>query len=192
MNPIHIIVGINILSLFGANLDGARRGLKSAVAEVKEKPKSWLQKYPPALAALILFAQILGVFGIGNFTLPTGYENLQYAGLIVYLLFSWFQIYALRSLGRFYSQDMVILKKHELITTGAYRFIRHPHYLGQLLADIGCGLALMNLPTLILLIPETVMLLMRASKEEEMMKKHFAGQFDEYRKKSGFMIPFIG
>lgn len=192
MNPIHIIVGINILSLFGANLDGARRGLKSAVAEVKEKPKSWLQKYPPALAALILFAQILGVFGIGNFTLPTGYENLQYAGLIVYLLFSWFQIYALRSLGRFYSQDMVILKKHELITTGAYRFIRHPHYLGQLLADIGCGLALMNLPTLILLIPETVMLLMRASKEEEMMKKHFAGQFDEYQKKSGFMIPFIG
>lgn len=192
MNPIHIIVGINILSLFGANLDGARRGLKSAVAEVKEKPKSWLQKYPPALAALILFAQILGVFGIGNFTLPTGYENFQYAGLIVYLLFSWFQIYALRSLGRFYSQDMVILKKHELITTGAYRFIRHPHYLGQLLADIGCGLALMNLPTLILLIPETVMLLMRASKEEEMMKKHFAGQFDEYRKKSGFMIPFIG
>ncbi len=192
MNPINIIVGINILSLFGANLDGARRGLKSAVGELKEKPKTWLQKYPPALAALILFAQILGVFGIGNFVVPAEYENLQYAGLLVYLLFSWFQIYALRSLGKFYSQDMVILKKHELITSGAYRFIRHPHYFGQLVADIGCGLALMNIPTLVLLLPETVMLIMRAAKEEAMMKKHFPEQFAAYKKKSGFMIPFIG
>lgn len=192
MNPINIIVGINILSLFGANLDGARRGLKTAVGEVKERPKTWLQKYPPALAALILFAQILGVFGIGNIALPAGYENLQYAGLLVYLIFSWFQIYALRSLGKFYSQDMVILKKHELVTSRAYRLVRHPHYLGQLLADVGCGLALMNIPTLVLLIPETVMLIMRASKEETMMKKHFPDQFEAYRKKSGFMIPFIG
>lgn len=192
MDPINIIIGINILALFGANLDGARRGLKSAVAEVKEKPKSWLQKNPPALAALILFAQILGVFSIGNLVAPEGSEALRYSGLAVYLIFSWFQIYALRSLGKFYSQDIVILKKHELVTTGAYRFIRHPHYLGQLIADIGCGLALFNIPVLLLVLPETVMLIMRAQKEEAMIKKHFPDQFAAYRKKSGFMIPFIG
>lgn len=192
MDPINIIIGINILALFGANLDGARRGLKSAVAEVKEKPKSWLQKNPPALAALILFAQILGVFSIGNLVAPEGSGALRYSGLAVYLVFSWFQIYALRSLGKFYSQDIVILKKHELVTTGAYRFIRHPHYLGQLIADIGCGLALFNIPVLLLVLPETVMLIMRAQKEEAMIKKHFPDQFAAYRKKSGFMIPFIG
>lgn len=192
MDPINIIIGINILALFGANLDGARRGLKSAVAEVKEKPKSWLQKNPPALAALILFAQILGVFSIGNLVAPEGSGALRYSGLAVYLVFSWFQIYALRSLGKFYSQDIVILKKHELVTTGAYRFIRHPHYLGQLVADIGCGLALFNIPVLLLVLPETVMLIMRAQKEEAMIKKHFPDQFAAYRKKSGFMIPFIG
>ncbi|MCK6613952.1 MAG: isoprenylcysteine carboxylmethyltransferase family protein [Ignavibacteriaceae bacterium] len=192
MDPINIIIGINILALFGANLDGARRGLKSAVAEVKEKPKSWLQKNPPALAALILFAQILGVFSIGNLVAPEGSGALRYSGLAVYLIFSWFQIYALRSLGKFYSQDIVILKKHELVTTGAYRFIRHPHYLGQLIADIGCGLALFNIPVLLLVLPETVMLIMRAQKEEAMIKKHFPDQFAAYRKKSGFMIPFIG
>lgn len=192
MDPINIIIGINILALFGANLDGARRGLKSAVAEVKEKPKSWLQKNPPALAALILFAQILGVFSIGNLVAPEGSGALRYSGLAVYLIFSWFQIYALRSLGKFYSQDIVILKKHELVTSGAYRFIRHPHYLGQLIADIGCGLALFNIPVLLLVLPETVMLIMRAQKEEAMIKKHFPDQFAAYRKKSGFMIPFIG
>lgn len=192
MDPINIIVGINILALFGANMGGARQGLKTAVAEVKEKPKTFLQKYPPVLASVILLAQILGVFGLGGLEPQPEFANYRYAGLILYLLFSWFQIWALRSLGNNYSQDIVILKKHVLVTDKAYSLIRHPHYLGQIIGDIGCAIALLNIPVLALVLPETILLVMRAMREDALLGKHFADKFTAYRKKSGFMIPFIG
>lgn len=192
MDPVNIIIGINILALFGANMGGARQGLKTAVAEVKEKPKTFLQKYPPLLAAVILLAQILGVFGLGGLEPSPEFQNLRYIGLAVYLAFSWFQIWALRSLGTNYSQEIVILKKHALVTDKAYKLIRHPHYLGQIIGDIGCAIALLNIPVLLLVLPETVLLVMRGIKEDSMLAKHFTDKFEAYKKKSGFMIPFIG
>jgi len=33
---------------------------------------------------------------------------------------------------------------------------------------------------------------MRASVEDKLLYKHFAEKFSDYKKKSGFMIPFIG
>ena len=42
MDPINIIVGLNIIASFGANLTGAKKGLKSTVTPVKERPKTYL------------------------------------------------------------------------------------------------------------------------------------------------------
>jgi len=47
MDPINIIILLNIIATFGANVTGAKRGLKSTVSEIKEKPKTFLQKFPP-------------------------------------------------------------------------------------------------------------------------------------------------
>jgi len=34
--------------------------------------------------------------------------------------------------------------------------------------------------------------IMRASAEDKLLSKYFAERFSEYKKKSGFMFPFIG
>jgi protein-S-isoprenylcysteine O-methyltransferase Ste14 len=41
---------------------------------------------------------------------------------------------ATRTLGRYFSPDVRILPDHQLIKVGVYKYIRHPIYLGTLLA----------------------------------------------------------
>ena len=192
IDPINIIIFLNVVATFGANVTGAKRGLKSTVAEVKEKPKTFLQKFPPIISAISLIALLLAVFQIGTLDYLKEYNIIRYVGLVVYLIFSWIQVWSFKSLGDNYSQEIVIKKKHDLITTGPFKIIRHPQYLCQILLDLGATAATLGYVVGFLALIEIPIYIMRASLEDKLLSKHFMENFSEYKKRSGFMIPFIG
>jgi protein-S-isoprenylcysteine O-methyltransferase Ste14 len=193
MDPINIIVGLNIIATFGANLTGAKKGLKSTVTPVKERPKTYLQKLPLIIATITLVVLILSIFQIGTlkYTDNIRLNNFRITGLIVYLCFSWIQIWAYKSLGDSYSQDMVIFKDHKLANKGPFKIIRHPQYLSQILVDLGGGFATLSYILIPLAIIQIPILILRASFEERILSKHFKEEFEQYKKSRGFMIPFI-
>ncbi len=191
MDPINIIVGLNIIASFGANVAGAKKGLKTSVTAVKERPVTYLQKLPLILSTITLIALILAVFKVGTLEYTDEYFSLRISGLIIYLVFSWIQISAYKSLGENYSQEIVILKNHSLVTKGAFRFIRHPQYISQILLDIGGGLATLSFIVLPVALIQIPFIIMRAYREEKLLEKYFKDDFKDYKKKSGFMIPFI-
>jgi len=192
MDPINIIVLLNIIGTFGANVTGAKRGLKSSVSEIKEKPKTFLQKFPPFISALSLIALGLAAFQLGTLDYSDGYSLIRYLGLAVYLVFSWIQVWSFKTLGDNYSQDILIKKKHELVTKGPFKIIRHPQYMCQILLDLGAAAATLGYVVGFLALIEIPIYIMRASAEDKLLSKHFAERFTEYKKKSGFMFPFIG
>jgi protein-S-isoprenylcysteine O-methyltransferase Ste14 len=192
MDPLNIIVLLNIVATFGANVSGAQSGLKSKVMVAKEKPKTYLQKLPLILSALTIITLVIATFQIGTLEYVEKLNPLRYSGLIVYLVFSWFQIWAFRILGENYSQDIMIKKDHQLVTKGPFKIIRHPQYLSQILLDLGASAATLSYLVFALTIIEIPFIIMRAIVEEKMMEKHFGNSFSEYKKKSGFIIPFIG
>ena len=192
MDPINIIILLNVIATFGANVSGAKKGLKSKVSVIKEKPKTFLQKFPPILSAVTLIVLILGVFQIGTLEYMKEHNAIRLIGLPVYLIFSWIQVWAFKSLGDNYSQDIIIKKDHQLVTTGPFRYIRHPQYFSQILINIGGTAATVSYVLGILTLVEIPIYVMRALLEDKMLAKHFAEQFSAYKKKSGFMIPFIG
>jgi protein-S-isoprenylcysteine O-methyltransferase Ste14 len=192
MDPINIIVLINVVATFGANVTGAKSGLKSTVAEIKEKPKTFLQKFPPVVSTLSLIALILAAFQIGTLEYIEEYNIIRYIGLALYLIFSWFQVWSFKSLGDNYSQDIMIKKKHELVTKGPFRVLRHPQYLCQILVDIGGAMATLSYVLTGFALIEIPIYIMRASVEDKLLAKHFGDQFAQYKKKSGFFFPFIG
>jgi protein-S-isoprenylcysteine O-methyltransferase Ste14 len=194
MDPINIIILLNIIGTFGANVTGAKRGLKSKVSEIKDKPKTFLQKFPPILSMLSLVALILAVFQIGtlNYESFKDYNAMRYAGLIVYLVFSWIQVWSFKSLGDNYSQDIMIKKNHELVTNGPFKIIRHPQYLCQIVLDLGVTAATFSYLVGIFALIEIPIYIMRASLEDKLLGKYFSEKFSDYKKKSGFMFPFIG
>lgn len=192
MDPVNIIILLNVIATFGANVTGAKRGLKSTLSEVKEKPKTFLQKFPPVLSMLTLVALILAVFQIGTLEYLEEYNSIRYIGLAVYLVFSWIQVWSFKTLGDNYSQEIMIKKKHELVTKGPFKIIRHPQYLCQMLLDIGATAATLSYVVGGFALIEIPIYIMRALMEDKLLAKHFAERFSEYKRKSGFMIPFIG
>lgn len=192
MDPINIIAGLNLIATFGANLTGAKKGIKSVVSVAREKPSTFLQKIPLVLSTLTLFLFILGIFRIGTFDYTDNYQNIRLAGLIVYLFFSWTQIKAYKTLGDNYSQEILIHKHHKLVTKGIFKTIRHPQYLSQILMDLGAGFAVLSYLVIPLALIEIPILIMRASIEDKLLEKYFKEEFGKYKSKSGFMFPYIG
>jgi protein-S-isoprenylcysteine O-methyltransferase len=139
-----------------------------------------------------LVGLIIGIFQLGTMSYTDGMKDIRLIGLIVYIVFSWIQIWAYKSLGSSYSQEVVILKNHRLITAGPFKFIRHPQYLSQILLDLGAGFAILSYILIPLAVIEIPFLLLRAGLEEKLMAKYFKDDFKEYKKNTGFMLPFIG
>ena len=49
MDPINIIVALNILATFGVNVSSAKKGFRSSITAYKEKPKTYLQNVTDAI-----------------------------------------------------------------------------------------------------------------------------------------------
>ncbi len=194
-NAINILVAINLLVSMSANFSGARKGLKISITKVVERPVTFLQAVPPNVAALVLVLTIISISNLG--TLTAEYESkfftVRIVGLIMFVVFSWLQVVAYKSLKNSYAQEVVIMKDHKLITNGIYKFIRHPQYLSQLLSDLGVGLALLSyivVPVVVLI--ELPLFIMRAVLEDKLLQKYFGEEYSAYKKRSGFIIPFVG
>ncbi|MGE5363458.1 MAG: methyltransferase family protein [Bacteroidota bacterium] len=189
MDPVNILIALNLIATIGANLTGAKRGFRSSTAASKERPKGFLQSVPPNLSALVFVFIGLGIFRVGTADYDPGLLPARLAGLAIFAAFSWIQISAFKSLGQFYSQDIVVLKNHMIVKKGLYGFIRHPQYLSQILSDAGAVLAVLSYPAAVLVLIEIPILIMRARAEDALFAKHFGHEFSEYRARTGFMFP---
>jgi protein-S-isoprenylcysteine O-methyltransferase Ste14 len=59
--------------------------------------------------------------------------------------------WAIATLGRFFRRDVTIAADQVVVSTGPYRWLRHPAYTGNLLVALGFGLMLGNIGSLLVL-----------------------------------------
>lgn len=192
MDPINIFIAINIIATFVANVSGAKKGVKDKVAVFRDKPKTYLQTLPLVISTVNLLILILAVFQIGTLTYEQKYFSVRLTALIVYLLFSWIQIWSFKTLGEYYSQEIAIRKEHKIISAGPYKIIRHPQYLSQIFVDLAGAVATLSFVLFPLALIQIPLLILRAKEEEKLFLKYFPEEFKTYKEKSGFMLPFIG
>lgn len=189
MDPINIIIGLNIIATLGANMSGAKKGLKSKISVAKEKPQTYLQKVPLLLSTITLIVLILGIFQIGTLQYISEFNVLRIVALVAYLLFSWIQIWAFKTLGEQYSQEILIFRTHKIVRNGLYRVIRHPQYLSQIIVDFAGAFATLSYILLPLAVIQIPLLILRARFEERLMQKHFKQDFINYKNNTRFMFP---
>lgn len=192
MDPINIIIGLNLIATFGANIGAAKKGVKDKVGVFKDKPKTYLQTLPLVLSTISLIVLIVSLFQIGTLEYKIENQTLRIIGLSFYLIFAWIQIWATKILGDNYSQDIAIKKDHQLIEKGPFKIVRHPQYLSQFLMDLGGAVATLSFVLAPLVLIQIPFLFMRASLEDKLLEKHFGENFRNYKKKSGMFFPFIG
>jgi protein-S-isoprenylcysteine O-methyltransferase Ste14 len=81
-------------------------------------------------------------------------------------------------------------EQHYLVTTGFYRYIRHPSYLGAILALLGWFLVFrcwIGFGVGLLLIPQAIT---EIRKEEKMLAEEFGEEYAVYKRRT-WMLPFV-
>jgi protein-S-isoprenylcysteine O-methyltransferase Ste14 len=73
-------------------------------------------------------------------------------GFTVFLAGIAYRLWAIKTLGKYYSHIVREIDAHKIVDFGPYRHIRHPAYAGMILANLGVTIFFFNLITLILLL----------------------------------------
>jgi len=141
------------------------------------------------ISTLTLIVLIISLFQIGTLEYTDEYNILRIVALVAYIMFSWLQIWAYKSLGENYSQEILIFRTHKIVNKGLYRVIRHPQYLSQIIIDFAAAFATLSYILLPLAIIQLPILILRASFEEKLLEKHLKQDFIDYKSKTSFIFP---
>jgi protein-S-isoprenylcysteine O-methyltransferase Ste14 len=79
----------------------------------------------------------------------------------------------------------------KLVTTGLYRYIRHPMYGSLLIFGLGIFLKSISWQSFILLMIIAVALFITCKVEEKEMKKKFGDEYENYITKTKMFIPYL-
>jgi len=121
------------------------------------------------------------------------WKNLNLYHIVGFILFisgGIFRIWAIQTLGKYYSHIVRKIDGHKIIDTGPYRYIRHPAYTGMIIAHIGITIFYFNYFTLgiflIMLIPAIIVRI--AIEEKALLGIEGYVEYSKYRKR---IVPFI-
>ena len=115
---------------------------------------------------------------------------LQIAGLVLMATGIAVRSTAIAQLGRFHTPNVAIRADHRLLQTGLYRYVRHPSYLGALIAFLGFAFALDNwLSLTLILIVTPCLYLYRIREEDAALLAAFGEPYRVYCQRTKRLIP---
>ncbi|MDE2397532.1 MAG: isoprenylcysteine carboxylmethyltransferase family protein [Burkholderiales bacterium] len=102
-----------------------------------------------------------------------------------------FAVWARVHIGRNWSGTVTVKQDHELVTSGPYRFVRHPIYSGLLLAFAGGAIARGEWRGPIAVLIAFVALWRKLGLEERWMREQFGPAYEAYSERVAALLPFL-
>jgi protein-S-isoprenylcysteine O-methyltransferase Ste14 len=118
-------------------------------------------------------------------------EMVRWIGVTLYASGGVLRIWPVFVLGHRFSGLVAIQRDHQLVTTGIYRFIRNPSYLGLLINLLGWNLTFRSVVGILLASLTLVPLVARMHSEERLLHEHFGAEYDAYKARTSRLIPGI-
>jgi len=113
-------------------------------------------------------------------------------GLALLIAGSLLRRYCWRVLGQFFTGNVKIRQGQSVIQHGPYRWIRHPSYTGGMMMHVGCGLALANLMSaVVLFVCSAAGYLYRVHVEEKALAAGLGEAYRDYMQHTKRFVPFI-
>jgi protein-S-isoprenylcysteine O-methyltransferase Ste14 len=110
---------------------------------------------------------------------------LMWAGLVL-------RVWAVRTLGRFFTVEVSVESDQSLVDTGPYARLRHPSYSGLLVVYLGLGLALdsyLSVAAAVLL--PLAAIVNRIRHEERLLVSELGRPYREYTERTDRLVPGV-
>ena len=177
---------------------GRKTKTHDSIEGVKEKLKAAEKDMGTGFKILTAIVTIVGAIGLIMYLLaptwwtwthlPVG-EWLQWFGIIIAIPPILYLIWVHRHLDTQWSIALELNEDHKLITSGPYKQIRHPMYLGIFIYTLGLMLISLDLLVMIFFGFSIWVNYRRIPEEEQMMIDEFGDEYLEYMKHSGRLLP---
>jgi protein-S-isoprenylcysteine O-methyltransferase len=117
---------------------------------------------------------------------------VQVGGLVVMGIGIVVRSLAIAQLGRLHSPNVAVQADHRIVDTGLYRRIRHPSYLGAIIAFLGCAIALGNWISVVVVMVLTVpAYLVRIHEEEAALAGQLGEPYRAYQARTHRLVPGV-
>ena len=155
--------------------------------KTNNKPRT-LEQFYNILAAAYVIINLLGFIILPFKNLP-----IQILGFILAILGFIEGVSARKTLDTNWTEsyEYQIKKKHELITKGIYKYVRHPIYGGILVMVNGALIVSGSFTVIIYFAIMFLIIKSYARREEKLLTKHFGNKYFKYMKTTKKFIPFI-
>lgn len=175
-----VTIVLIVISLFsGGNL---------SAGEEEDRSNRWAVGVFVALGLLLAY---LSPLSDRNNVLTIDGETTRWIGLVIYTLGGCLRLWPVFVLGPRFSGLVAIQHGHELVTTGIYRYVRNPSYVGMLIGSLGWALVFRSGVGIIITVLLLVPLVPRMSAEERLLSRHFGAEYDRYRARTWRLLPGI-
>lgn len=114
---------------------------------------------------------------------------LRWVGVAIGVLAAMLLTWTFRSIGKNITDTVVTRKEHSLVTTGPYRWVRHPFYVSFALAMLANSLVTANWFVIATGAVVLLLLVIRTSKEEEKLVERFGDAYRQYMVTTGRFWP---
>jgi len=160
--------------------------------QISRQDEGWWLFLAIRLSGLVLFVATLmflvapEMMAWASVPLP---DFVRWAGGVLGLLSVWLVYWTLSHLGTNLTDTVVTRAKHTLVTTGPYRWVRHPYYVATLL--LVCSALLLSANWFVGLVGVLVFVLLaiRSPIEEQRLRERFGGEYHRYAARTGRFLP---
>jgi protein-S-isoprenylcysteine O-methyltransferase Ste14 len=176
------------LTIAGSVMSGAAlfSGGNLSPGEREDRTNRWVLV---AFAVIGLLAAYLPAYTDRKEIWTLDGDTIRWLGVALFAAGGALRLWPVFVLGHRFSGLVAIQPGHTLVTTGIYRIIRHPSYLGLLVNSLGWALAFRSgvgvLLTALLIPP----LLARIRAEETLLRTQFGGEYDAHCSRAWRLIP---
>ncbi len=149
-----------------------------------------LHMVPLLLASWLMLAHRVPVAGLDSRVVPqlSAFYGIGLALTIGGLAFAvWARLY----IGSNWSASVQVKTDHHLVTTGPYRFVRHPIYTGMLVGFLGSALAMDRWRGVLAVALVLGAFIYKLRLEERWMTETFGDAYRDYRQRTRALIPFV-
>lgn len=113
-------------------------------------------------------------------------------GAVLMLMGVVLRLWSIHVLGRNFSTVVSVDSNQTIVKTGPYKLIRHPAYTGSLLTVVFVGLALNSwIASCICLFVLPAIYSYRINVEEKALISHFHSTYEDYRRDTWRLIPYL-
>ncbi|RKP46507.1 methyltransferase family protein [Trinickia fusca] len=173
-------IAMTVVSLFAdGNLSPGER---------EDRANRWVL---PAFALIGLLAGYLPALTDRHDVLTLDGEHIRWVGVVLFIAGGALRIWPVFVLGYRFSGLVAIQPGHTLVTSGVYRFVRNPSYLGLLVNSLGWALAFRSVVGVLLTAITLLPLIARMRSEEALLRAQFGDEYDAYYARTWRLIPGV-